>query len=155
MSSTPFIFRVLNPIMKGVLVSPFHSLISKRIMILKFTGRKTGRAFATPVSYCREGDSVYCFTHAGWWKNFKGGAEVGMLIQGQEYKGTAISINDDQQKMVEALRKLLSNVPSDASFYGVKIDQQGNMDLDDLKKGIEDATMIEITIEKNSQTNQG
>lgn len=119
-------------------------------MILKFRGRKTGRVFDTPVSYSREDGTVRCFTHAGWWKNFVGGAEVAMLIQGQEYRGTAFPVQNDQERMVTALRELLTAVPSDASFYGIKIDQQGNMDLSDLQKGVEDATLIEIAIDQKS-----
>jgi hypothetical protein len=55
--------------------------------------------YSTPVSYYQEDGTVYCFTHAGWWKNFDGSAEVHALIQGQELTGTAVSIRDDPEKM--------------------------------------------------------
>ena len=99
MSSTLFMFRVLNTIMKGMLRSPFHSVISNQILFITFTGRKSGQMYSTPVSYYQEDGTVYCFTHAGWWKNFDGGAEVHALIRGQELTGTAVSIRDDPEKM--------------------------------------------------------
>ena len=150
MSSTPFIFRVLNPIMKGMLGSPFHSVISKQIMIITFTGRKSGQIYSTPVSYYQEDGSVYCFTHAGWWKNFDGGAEVHTLIRGQEFTGTAVSIRDNPEKMIGGLNKLLTAVPNDARYYDVKIDQMGNLDPGDLEQAVKGATMIEISIDNYS-----
>ena len=73
MSSTPFVFRLLNPVMKGVLKSPIHAMVSEQIMIISFTGRKSGQSYSTPVSYYQENANVICFTHAGWWKNLVGG----------------------------------------------------------------------------------
>ena len=144
MSSTPFIFRLLNPVMKSVLKSPLHSMVSKQIMIISFTGRKSGQSYSTPVSYYQENASVICFTHAGWWKNLVDGAEVRLLIRGREHIGTAIPILDDQEKKIVGLGKLLTAVPTDARFYEVAIDQQGNLDQSDLARAVDNATMIEV-----------
>lgn len=147
MSSTPLIFRVLNPVMMGLLRSPLHSIASGQIMILSFTGRKSGRAYATPVSYYQENHRVTCFTHAAWWKNLGGGAEVKLVIRRQEHTGIGNAINDDREKMIDGLRKLLSAVPNDARFYDVSADENGELDQDDLARAIEQATMIEIQLE--------
>ena len=150
MSSTPFIFRLLNPVMMTVLKSPLHSVVSNQIMIISFTGRKTGRSYSTPVSYCQENANVICFTHARWWKNLVGGAEVRLLIRGREHIGTAIPILDDQGKKIVGLGKLLSAVPTDARFYDVAIDQQGNLDQSDLAWAVDNATMIEVHLDRSS-----
>lgn len=147
MSSTPFIFRLLNPIMKSVLKSPFHSMLSGQIMIISFAGRKTGQSYSTPVSYCQENGSVYCFTHAGWWKNLVGGAKVRLLIRGQEHVGTAVPICEDRERKTAGLGKLLTAVPFDARFYGVAMDKQGNLDQNDLERGADNATMIEVRLD--------
>ena len=89
-----FLFRLLNPLMKFVLKSPFHKGLSKNVMVLSFTGRKTGRHYSTPVSYVWEGDSVIVVTFSPWWKNFKEPAPVQMRIQGKDVSGTAIFVND-------------------------------------------------------------
>ncbi|MEO7911940.1 MAG: hypothetical protein ABIV47_20035 [Roseiflexaceae bacterium] len=36
-------YRIVNPILGALLRSPLHSLISKRLMLLSFQGRKTGK----------------------------------------------------------------------------------------------------------------
>lgn len=147
MSSTPFIFRLLNPVMKSVLKSPLHAMVSNQIMIISFTGRKTGQSYSNPVSYYQENETVVCFTHAGWWKNLVGGAEVSLLIRGQEHIGTAIPIHEDRERKIVGLGKLLTAVPNDARFYDVAIDQQGNLDQNDLGRAVDDATMIEVYLD--------
>ena len=147
MSSTPVIFRLLNPIMKSLLKSPIHSVVSNQIMILTFTGRKTGKSYSTPISYCQEDETVYSFTHADWWKNLVGGVQVRLLIRGQKYIGTAIPISEDREKMIFGLSKLLSAVPNDARYYDVTIDREGNLDRSDLELAVESSTMIEISLD--------
>jgi deazaflavin-dependent oxidoreductase (nitroreductase family) len=122
-------------------------MVSGQIMIITFSGRKTGQSYPTPVSYCQENETVYCFTHAGWWKNLVGGAKVQVLIRGQEHTGTAIPIRDDREKKIVGLGKLLSAVPSDARFYDVVIDQQGSLDQNDLGRAADNATMIEVCLD--------
>lgn len=147
MSSTPAIFRLLNPVMKSVLRSPLHAMVSDQIMILSFTGRKTGQTYSTPVSYFKDNKTVYCFTHAGWLKNLVGGAKVQLLIRGQEYIGTAFPVRDDRERKIVGLGKLLTAVPFDARFYDVAIDQQGVLDQKDLGRAADDATMIEVRLD--------
>lgn len=89
-----FMMKLMNPIMKAMLKSPIHGRVSGEIMIITFTGRKSGKQFSTPVGYVREGTQVYMFTHGEWWRNFIGGAMVNMLIQRKEYTGTAQPVQD-------------------------------------------------------------
>jgi hypothetical protein len=50
--------------MKLVLRSPAHGVVSKTILLITFTGRKSGKTYTTPVSYSQFDDQVYVFTHA-------------------------------------------------------------------------------------------
>jgi hypothetical protein len=76
-----------------------------------------------------------------------GGAEVRLLIRGQEHIGTAIPIHEDRERKIVGLGKLLTAVPNDARFYDVAIDQQGNLDQNDLGRAVDDATMIEVYLD--------
>ena len=53
MSSTPLMFRILNPIMKSILRSPVHKVVSEKIMIITFKGIKSGRVFHARELYQR------------------------------------------------------------------------------------------------------
>jgi len=125
-------------------------MLSDRIMIISFAGRKTGKSYSTPVSYCQEDRVVYCYTHAGWWKNLIGGVEVNLVIRGQNLTGTAMPVTEDRDRKIIGLRKLLTAVPSDAVFYNVKIDKQGNLDTEDLAQAVNSATMIEVHLDDTS-----
>jgi hypothetical protein len=151
MSSTPFIFRLLNPIMSLVLKSPIHSVVSNQIMILTFYGRKSGNSYSTPVSYYQEDGVVYCFTHAEWWKNLDGGVSVQLFIRGEEFTGNAIPIKENREEKIIGLSKLLTAVPSDTRYYDVSLDQQGNLVQDDLERAVDNATMIKIQLDGTSR----
>ncbi len=56
------ILRLINPMMIALMRSPLHAAVSKDILALTFTGRRSGRRFTTPVSYLRQGQVVHCFT---------------------------------------------------------------------------------------------
>ena len=146
MGCSTFLFKILNPVMKAILRSPFHSLVSRSIMIITFTGRKTGKEYSAPVSYIREDQLVTCFTHAKWWLNFENRTEVKVRIQGTDLEGYGIAIPDDVNLKTEYLTKYLKAVPTDASFYNVKFDKNGKPLKDDIDRAVMDAVMIRIEI---------
>ena len=117
-------------------------------MIITFTGRKSGRKYATPVSYFREGDQVVCFTHSPWWKNISDGSEVKLKIQGEERIGHAVAITEDVERKEENLTKMLKAVPSDAGFYNVKFDENGELKREDVKLAVKEAVLIHIRLER-------
>jgi deazaflavin-dependent oxidoreductase (nitroreductase family) len=62
-------------------------MVSKSVLLITFTGRKSGKTYTTPVDYSQEGDQVTIFTHAAWWKNLRGWAPVTLRIRGRELQG--------------------------------------------------------------------
>lgn len=96
----PAFFRTLmkiqNPVVKRLLKSPLHVIVSGTFMLITFTGRKSGTVYTTPVQYRRVEDTVYIITSAGytWWKNLRGGADVHLRIRGRAYAGHAQTCTD-------------------------------------------------------------
>ncbi len=72
-----------NDFMAWVLRSPFHGMLSNGMMLITVTGRKTGRKYTTPVGYYRAGEYLWVITsrERTWWKNLRGGAQVGLLLK--------------------------------------------------------------------------
>jgi len=97
----------MNPLLKVLLLSPFHNRVSKSLMLLSFTGRKSGKKFTTPVGYLRQGSTIIVFTHSLWWKNMIGGAPVSMRIQGQNIPGLASPV-DDPLEIKSIVRDLIA-----------------------------------------------
>ncbi len=140
------LFKVLNPIMKLILRSPLHAIVSKRIMIISFSGRKSGREYSTPVSYFQEGDRVVCFTHSPWWKNIGDGSAEKVRIQGVDFNGHAVAISGDVEQKVENLTKMLEAVPGDAGFYNVQFDERGVPRREDVERAVQEAVLIRIQL---------
>ena len=57
----------VNVPMRLVLGMPFPTPLGGRLMLVYFTGRKTGRPYRQPVSYVRDGD-VLLTPGGGKWK---------------------------------------------------------------------------------------
>jgi hypothetical protein len=100
-----FMFKLVNPLMKWMLNSPFHGRMSQRLMVLSFTGRKTGKHYSTPVGYVQQNNELFVFTHSPWRNNFKKPAPVSMRIQGKDVTGTAHLVSDPLRikQMIQAL----------------------------------------------------
>jgi len=123
-----------------------HAVVSKSVLLISFTGRKSGKTYTTPVSYSQSGDQVYIFSHANWWKNLLGGAPVTLRIRGQELQGIAEPVAEDKQAVADGLAAHLRKVPSDARYYGVTFDDQGYPRIDEVEKAVPSVVMIRIRL---------
>lgn len=142
MSETPTVPPIVNRVMTGLLRSPVHGMVSKKILLFTFTGRKSGKTYTTPVSYSQTGDQVTIFTHANWWKNLRGGAPVHLRLRGRELQGVAEPVAEDKQAVATALAAHLRNVPSDARYYDVAFDEHGNPSAEDVEKAVQSVVMV-------------
>lgn len=146
MSQAPTIPPIFNQAMKLALRSPVHGMVSKTILLITFTGRKSGKSYTTPVSYSQSGDQVSVFTHAPWWKNLKGGAPVSLVIRGRELQGLAEPVTDDKRAITAGLMEHLRKVPFDAKFYGVTFDESKNPRAEEVAKAAQTVVMVRIQL---------
>ena len=146
MSESPTIPPYVNSTMKFILRSPIHGMISKNILLITFSGRKSGKTFTTPVSYSQTGDMVSIFTHASWWKNLSSGAPVALRIRGREYQGVAEPVAVDKQAVATGLSAHLRKVQSDARYYSVTFDEHKNPRAEEVVKAAQSVVMIRIRL---------
>ena len=146
MTQTPTIPPFVNSAMKFVLRSPAHGVVSKSILLITFTGRKTGKIYTTPVSYSQSDDQVTVFTHAAWWKNLLVQAPVTLRLRGRQLQGLAEPVAADKQTVAAGLMEHLRKVPSDAGFYGVTFDDHKNPRPEEVAKAAQTVVMIRIRL---------
>jgi deazaflavin-dependent oxidoreductase (nitroreductase family) len=132
--------------MKTILRSPAHGMVSKSVLLITFTGRMSGKAYTTPVSYSQDGDQVSIFTHANWWKNLSGGTPVTLRIRGRDIQGLPQPLPDDKQAIAAGLAKHLQIVPSDAKYYHVTFDERGNPNAEEVEKAVKTVVMIRVQL---------
>ena len=143
-STAPTVPRVVNVLVKLILRSPLHGLMSKNRMLLTFRGRKSGNAYTIPVSSLREGESIVCFTDSPWWKNLRAGTPVCMRLNGRDVVGMASPIDTDTEVIAKGLQKLLLKILSDARYYQVTVGPRGQLSASDLLRAARSNVMIRI-----------
>jgi hypothetical protein len=139
--------RWFNKAIAWILRTPLHFLVSKDIMLLTVTGRKTGKKYPMPVSYARDGDGITCSTdrtRADWWKNLRGGATVTLWLCGEEVAGRATVISEDRQALIKGINTMLTQVPRDAKHYEVRLDENKKPLAEDVSRATAYRIIIEI-----------
>lgn len=146
MSEPTTIPPIVNRSMKMILRSPVHGIVSKTVLLITFTGRKSGKTYTTPVSYSQDGGRVTIFTHASWWKNLAPSAAVTLQLQGRELQGLAEPVADDKAAIAAGLAAHLRKVRSDAKYYDVTFDENGDPRPEEVERAVETVVMVPIRL---------
>ena len=109
--------RLVNIPMRRVLALPIATPVSRRLMLLHLTGRKTGRAYRQPVSYVTDGDTLLSPGGGNWKRNLRDGEAVRVRLAGRERQASPELVREPNEierllrKMVAANPRLTSFVP--------------------------------------------
>jgi hypothetical protein len=77
------VLRAVNPMMKLLLRTPLAGGARKQLMVVSFTGRKSGRQYSIPLSAHMVNDVLYALTAAPWKHNFRDGAAAQVMHDGK------------------------------------------------------------------------
>ncbi len=115
-----FLFKYLvNPVMKRMLRSP-KAKMGDMILLLTFTGRKSGKQFTAPVAYRQVADkTLVLYIDSPWYKNLLGGASVTVVLKGREMRGWAVATDDSEQIVQETAQHLRRQGLSSAREIGI------------------------------------
>jgi hypothetical protein len=138
------LFLIINPVMRFILRSPVHGLLSNSLMLITFTGRKSGKQFTTPVRYIQSGNTVKCFTAAEnqWWRNLRSGARVSLLIKGQLHDYQAQATFDNPADIKDELVAYLALFPQDAAYHDIRLNKDKSLDAQDLDQAAHNAIVV-------------
>lgn len=91
-----------NAIVLAVLRSPAHRLLSRLVIELRYTGRRTGRPYVLPVQYARDGSLLVAAPQRAeaktWWRNFLNPQPVQVRLAGRVYDATAEVVEPDDPR---------------------------------------------------------
>jgi hypothetical protein len=94
--------RAINPLVRLLIRSPLHWLASRRLALISYTGRRTGRRYTIPVGY-QMADLQVTITvgspdHKVWWRSLTGtGASVELVVRGRRRTGHAVATRTGEQ----------------------------------------------------------
>ena len=97
-----------NRLVRAVLRSPAHRLLSGMAIELSYTGRRTGRQYSVPLQYARDADRVVVVPQGAesktWWRNFLTPQPVRVRLKGRLHDGVAHVVPPDDPAYDEAKR---------------------------------------------------
>jgi hypothetical protein len=102
------VMRIVNVPMRRLLRLPFPTPLNRRLMLLYFTGRKTGRAYRQPVSYVPDGDILLSPGCGKWKLNLREDQPIRVCLRGRDVQDRSQFIRDPAE--VEGLLKKMAAV---------------------------------------------
>jgi hypothetical protein len=109
------IFRFVNVPMRVVLTLPFPTPLSRNLMLVRYTGRKTGRAYRQPLSYARDGAALLTPGGGRWTLNMEGGRPVVIRLRGRDVTARPELVRDPGE-VERLLDVIVAGNPSAARF---------------------------------------
>ncbi len=140
-----------NPIITWLLKSPFHVFVSKNMMLMTYTGRKSGKTYTVPMNYVsiRNGDRKTLYTQSyrerRWWRNLRNGAEVNLHLRGKDCPALADVVEDERQVARELGHYLVEN-PKLARYYQIELNANGRPSAEDLERQSKEMVMVKTVI---------
>ena len=102
---------VVNRVFVGLIKAPLVGrIVGRGLVVIRYVGRRSGKAFAIPVGYRRSGNTVTINVAApdskNWWRNFLGeGGPITLLdLNGQDRNGHAVAERDAKGRVSVTVR---------------------------------------------------
>lgn len=141
------VLHAINPFVSAILRSPLHVLLSRQLMLLTYTGRKTGKRYTIPVGYARGGEEFLVFSSRTWRRNLRGGAPVEVLLQGRQYAATAVPIEDPEEVVAEVERTIARYGRKGAEWRtGVALDATPSPTREEIAQATQGRAVIHISL---------
>jgi len=136
-----------NHIVRFMLRSPLHGIMSSSTMLLTYTGRKSGKKYTLPIGYLRQDDTLTTITSRSrvWWRNLRRGADVTVLMQGKQYKAHG-EVVEDQVSVVEGMIAYLSHAPQQAKYFNITLKDDGTPDEQDLAREAKQRVLVKLSL---------
>jgi hypothetical protein len=101
------IMRAVNVPMRAVLGLPFATPLSGNLMLISYTGRKSGKAYRQPVSYARDGQHLLTPGGGRWTLNLSGGRPVRIRLRGRDVnaRGELVTDADEVERLLGVIAR--------------------------------------------------
>lgn len=143
---------IANPLVRWILQSPFHSLLSGSTMLITVFGRKSGKPISLPVQYAQTGNLIFVIPGTPekktWWKNLRGGAAVSLTVRGQLHQARAEILDGaaDCADILPGLALYFQRFPPAARMHQVNAGPDGKLNPADLQRAAETTILVRIEL---------
>ena len=139
--------RVVGPVLKALLCSPLHRLVSEHLMLLAFAGRKSGKRYEVVVGRHELDGALVVPSGSRWRLNFRGGAPVEVVLGGTRRSGRAELI-EDPDELVLVYESLLNRVgTNNAQRVGLRVNVDREPTRDELKAALVGRSAVRVVLD--------
>jgi deazaflavin-dependent oxidoreductase (nitroreductase family) len=125
------VMRAANVPMRAMLGLPFATPLGGNLMLISYTGRKTGKAYRQPVSYARDGETLLTPGGGRWTLNLTGERPVRIRLRGRDVAARPELVTDAAE--VERLLEVIAaENPRAAKFVPIPRRDDGRLEPDAL-----------------------
>ena len=122
-----FVMGKVNVPMRILLGLPFATPLSERLMLVSFTGRRTGRRYRQPLSYVPDGNTLLTPGGGNWKLNLRDDEPVRLRLRGRDVVAWPEVVSDLDE--VERLLQVMTAAnPSVGRFVGLRKRPDGRID---------------------------
>ena len=117
-------------------------------MVVRYTGRKSGKIYHLPVDYFRVGDTLLTvsYTSRTWWRNLRGGKDVTIYLQRKDVKGHA-EVIEDEVGVAEGLKAIIAGKTQLSRIFGVKLSADHQLESESLQRAAKERVIVRTLLE--------
>ncbi len=145
-----WIMTRLNPLVSYVLRSRFHFPLSRGLLLLTVTGRRSGRRYTIPVGYQRRGDGLFVLVSKArrkrWWRNYIDPGPVELRVCGRTVCGEARCLPSSAEEFREVFDSTFQRYPRLGRQFGIFYDRRVGLTGEQQKKIAEDGAVVKIAL---------
>lgn len=136
-----------NPMTIWLLKSPLHGMISKGVMLVTVTGRKSGKPISTPTNYLRDGNTLWVISwrERTWWRNLRGGADVRVLLAGKIVEGRG-QVIEEEKAVAQSLFDYYRKISQYAKYVKIGLDAAGLPVFADCERAAQKMVVVRIDL---------
>ncbi|WP_454852692.1 nitroreductase/quinone reductase family protein [Promicromonospora soli] len=115
------LFRTMNRLIRPLLASPLHGILSSRLMLLTYIGRKSGRRITIPIGYFdwEPGTVMAMSSTTTWVSSLRDGPTVRLRIRGRDHDAVPTVLQD-----TETFARFVEGSPGAARITGLPADRK-------------------------------
>lgn len=124
-------------------------MLSGQLIIITYTGKKSGMKHTLPVRYAKSDDKLIVVTgyhrHKKWWRNLRRESAINVRYRGKWIEASAMAYEGDLAVIASLLPAYLRRFPASARIRGLTLDPSGNVeDAERLREAAKKIVMVII-----------
>jgi deazaflavin-dependent oxidoreductase (nitroreductase family) len=143
--------RAGNVMARAVLRTPLlHRLVSKRMLIITVTGRRTGKRYRVPVGYVGIDGRLLIGTGGNWSRNLRPDTPVEVLVRRQTLR-MAPQVIDDFDTALDLYGDIIRHNPMHGRYAKIALDADGRPNRGDLAAALRRGVRV-VQLQPSQQT---